>query len=239
MVLQVKDKMYVYDDYSLPKLNNAITLTSLDDIQNLNLECVILSPGVQVLNNKNIELFELHHINYVSEFYLGYLYCLGKKICITGTNGKTTTVNILYQMCKSKYKSIFLCGNTSIPITKVANMTNKDTLLICEVSSFQLECSPNLKPYISAILNITNDHISRHLNFENYFNTKLNITKYQNNNESILNQGNLVHEVAKYLFKDHINIEYTENLNQMISDTYVTIESYKKIVITEASLSPT
>ena len=59
----------------------------------------------------------------------------------------------------------------------------------------------------------------------------------QNNNESILNQGNLVHEVAKYLFKDHINIEYTENLNQMISDTYITIESYKNVVITEASFN--
>jgi len=61
--------------------------------------------------------------------------------------------------------------------------------------------------------------------------------KVEQKNESILNQGNLVHEVAKYLFKEHINIEYTENLNEMISNTYVTIESYKSVVITEASFN--
>ena len=57
------------------------------------------------------------------------------------------------------------------------------------------------------------------------------------NNDAILEQGNLVHEVARYLFKEHINIEYTENLKEMIKDTYRTIESYKDIVITEASFN--
>lgn len=57
------------------------------------------------------------------------------------------------------------------------------------------------------------------------------------NNESVLEQGDMVHEVARYLFKEHINITYTENLKQMISDTYNTIESYQDIVITEASFN--
>lgn len=57
------------------------------------------------------------------------------------------------------------------------------------------------------------------------------------NNESVLEQGNAVHEVAKYLFGHHINIEFSENLNQMIKDTYITIESYKDIIITEASFN--
>lgn len=61
--------------------------------------------------------------------------------------------------------------------------------------------------------------------------------KTELNNESVLEQGNLVHDVARYLFDEHINIEYTENLNQMIKDTYSTIESYKNIVITEASFN--
>ena len=59
--------------------------------------------------------------------------------------------------------------------------------------------------------------------------------KEEINNERILQQGNDIHEIARYLFKEHINIEYTENLNQMIEDTINTIESYKNIVITEAS----
>lgn len=57
------------------------------------------------------------------------------------------------------------------------------------------------------------------------------------NNDSILEQGNAVHEVARYLFGEHINIEYTDNLNEMVKDTYRTIESYKDVVITEASFN--
>ena len=57
----------------------------------------------------------------------------------------------------------------------------------------------------------------------------------ESNNDAILEQGNLVHEVARYLYGEHINIEYTDNLNEMIKDTYRTIESYKDVVITEAS----
>ena len=57
------------------------------------------------------------------------------------------------------------------------------------------------------------------------------------NNDSILEQGNAVHEVARYLFGEHINIEYTDNLNEMVKDTYRTIESYKNVVITEASFN--
>ena len=57
------------------------------------------------------------------------------------------------------------------------------------------------------------------------------------NNESILEQGNVIHEVARYLFKEHINIKYTDNLNEMIKDTYRTIESYKNVTITEASFN--
>lgn len=56
-------------------------------------------------------------------------------------------------------------------------------------------------------------------------------------NESVLKQGDAIHEVARYLFGEHINIEYTENLSQMISDTYSTIESYQDVTITEASFN--
>ena len=57
----------------------------------------------------------------------------------------------------------------------------------------------------------------------------------ETDNSSVLEQGNMVHEVARYLFGEHINIEYTDNLNEMIKDTYRTIESYESVVITEAS----
>ena len=57
------------------------------------------------------------------------------------------------------------------------------------------------------------------------------------NNESVFDTGNMIHEVARYLFGSHINIEYTDNLSEMIKDTYRTIESYRDVVITEASFN--
>ena len=61
--------------------------------------------------------------------------------------------------------------------------------------------------------------------------------KEEANNESTLENGNFVHEVAKYLFGSHINIEFNEDLTEMIKDTYATIESYKDAIITEASFN--
>jgi len=61
--------------------------------------------------------------------------------------------------------------------------------------------------------------------------------KSESNNESILENGNFIHEIARYLFGEHVNIEFSENLSEMIKNTYLTIESYKDIVITEASFN--
>ena len=122
-------KVYTYDDKSGVELPNTTKLENLDNIDKLNLECVVLSPGIKVLDNANIEKIKKYGIKIVSEFMLGFLFSRGKKICITGTNGKTTTVNLLYNMLKSSFKSVFLCGNTDTPITKIANKTRgKDGL---------------------------------------------------------------------------------------------------------------
>ena len=56
-------------------------------------------------------------------------------------------------------------------------------------------------------------------------------------NSATLEQGNMVHEVAKYLFNEHVNISYSDNLQEMINDTYVTLESYDDVIITEASFN--
>ncbi len=175
--------VYTYDDTSTTQLKDTIKLENLDDIKSLDLECVILSPGVQVIGNKNIQKFEDNHIPYISEFSLGFMFSQGKKICITGTNGKTTTVNLIYEMCKTKYKNVFLCGNTNTPITKIANLTSLDSIVICEVSSFALETTKDVKPNICSILNITNDHINRHLTMKNYINVKTKITALQDEND--------------------------------------------------------
>lgn len=205
--------VYTYDDFSDKEIKNAIKLKDFKNITNLDIECVIVSPGIDIIGNKNIEYLINNNIKYMSEFSLGFMFAQGKKICITGTNGKTTTVNLLYEICKTKYKNVFLCGNTDTPITKIANMTTKDSIVICEVSSFALETAKDVKPYIGSILNITNDHLLRHKNFENYKNLKLSITRLQDEQCYFVSNENLDIKtkaiIYKYSLKNKTNGAYT------------------------------
>ena len=184
--------VYVYDDNSAPKVKEAILITKFEDVLNLNLTAVVLSPGVSVVDNKNIELLKQNNIEYLSEFMLGFMFTKGKTICVTGTNGKTTTVNLIYKILQTKYKQVFLCGNTNVPITNVALNTTPDSYVVCEVSSFALETiNSKFVPDVSAILNISSDHISWHKSLENYTRAKLNITKFQNQKNVLVFNSNL------------------------------------------------
>lgn len=184
--------VYIYDDGDCDEIQDAIKLDNFDDVKNLNIDYCILSPGVNVLGNKNIELLEKLDIPYMSEFCLGLTKAQGRNVCITGTNGKTTTTNLIYDLLRTQNNEVFLCGNRDIPITQVVNNTTKNSILVCEVSSFALESITNeFKPQVSSILNITVDHISRHKTFENYKNTKFNITINQNKNNYFICEYNL------------------------------------------------
>lgn len=189
--------VYIFDDKPCELMQDTIKLDDFNQVKNLNIDCCILSPGVNVLGNKKIELLEKLNIPYMSEFCLGLIKSQGKNICITGTNGKTTTTNLIYKLLKTQNKEVFLCGNRDIPLTHFVNQTTKNSILVCEVSSFALESITNeFKPQISSILNITADHISRHKTFDNYKSIKNNITKYQGTNNYF---------VCEYNFKTKTN----------------------------------
>ncbi len=175
--------VYTYDDEHNVHIKDTITLETLQDIEKYDITCAILSPGVPILGNENIQFLVQKGIDFISEFDLGFMYSYGKKICITGTNGKTTTVNLLYNILKQKYKNVFLCGNTDTPITKIANLTTPDSIIICEVSSFALETAKSIKPNIASILNISPDHITRHGTFENYKMVKKKIASLMDGND--------------------------------------------------------
>lgn len=106
-----------------------------------------------------------------------------KIIAITGTNGKTTTTTLTYKIIKYAYKNTIVAGNIGYPLSSVVNKINKDTILVLELSSYQLEDSPKFKPNISVLLNITPDHIKHHKTMKNYIKAKANIFKNQTNND--------------------------------------------------------
>ncbi|HJA94365.1 MAG TPA: UDP-N-acetylmuramoyl-L-alanine--D-glutamate ligase [Candidatus Eisenbergiella merdipullorum] len=138
----------------------------------------VFSPGVPVdtpfagrIRDKGIPIW--------GELELGYAFLKGKVIAITGTNGKTTTTALTGQIMRDHYDSVFVVGNIGDPITAEALKTREDSVTVAEVSSFQLETTVDFHPQISAVLNVTPDHLNRHHTMENYAAVKESITKNQ------------------------------------------------------------
>lgn len=147
-----------------------------------NIDFVILSPGVPTdlpfvvkLQEKNIPVW--------GEIELAYLCGAGKLFAITGTNGKTTTTALTGEIMKTYFKDVYVVGNIGYPYTEYAAQMTEKSVTVAEVSSFQLETINKFHPQISAILNITPDHLNRHHTMECYVEAKARIAKNQNKDE--------------------------------------------------------
>lgn len=144
---------------------------------------VILSPGVPA-DLPEIAALKEDGIPIWGEVELAYSVCKGRIAAVTGTNGKTTTTALAGEIMKDYYSSVFVVGNIGIPFTSTAPLTREDTVTVAEISSFQLETVHDFHPEVSAILNITPDHLNRHHTMENYIAAKENITKNQNEKDA-------------------------------------------------------
>ena len=151
------------------------------------IELVVISPGVPV-DCELVEAYKAKHIPVWGEIELAYQYAKGNVLAITGTNGKTTTTSLLGQMMKDYFKSVYVVGNIGNPYTQIALDTQEDTVTVAEISSFQLETIEAFRPAVSAILNITPDHLNRHHTMENYIAVKEAIASNQTaENTCVLN----------------------------------------------------
>jgi UDP-N-acetylmuramoylalanine--D-glutamate ligase len=130
-------------------------------------DMLIMSPGVRLDIPVVKEAKELG-IEITGELELAYTHCRGRFVAITGTNGKTTTTALVGEMAKAAGIDCRVVGNIGLPATAEAKNASEDTIMVTEVSSFQLETAKTFKPVVSAILNITPDHLERHGSFEEY-----------------------------------------------------------------------
>ena len=149
----------------------------------------IISPGVPKDTNI-IKKAKSLGIEIVGEIEFASRFTSLPIIAVTGSNGKSTTVNIIYDMLKnSNYKPV-LAGNIGNPFSSVVNELNQKLIqgdiFILEISSFQLEFVDQFHPYISLYLNISPDHLDRHGNMEEYVHTKLNMIKNITNEDFII-----------------------------------------------------
>ena len=137
-----------------------------------------VSPGVPY-NSPVLTMAREKGIPLWSEIELAYLYDKGDIVAITGTNGKTTTTSLVYEIVKAHNENTLLVGNIEIPYTGLALSSVEGGATVAEISSFQLETMITFKPKVSAILNITPDHLDRHGTMENYIELKKSIAKNQ------------------------------------------------------------
>uniref|UniRef100_UPI004029DAB0 UDP-N-acetylmuramoyl-L-alanine--D-glutamate ligase n=1 Tax=Agathobacter sp. TaxID=2021311 RepID=UPI004029DAB0 len=162
-----------------PKLKEMpIILGELTEEQMHEFGVAVLSPGVPT-DLPMVERLRAQNVAIWGEIELAYYFGKGRLIAITGTNGKTTTTALTGAIMKNYYKDVRIVGNIGIPYTSEAATMTDDTVTVAEISSFQLETIHDFCPEVSAILNITEDHLNRHHTMECYIKTKEDITRNQ------------------------------------------------------------
>ena len=144
----------------------------------LGVELSVISPGIP-LDAPFVAVLDEAQIPIWSEIELAFHVAKGKLAAITGTNGKTTTTALVGEILKTHFEEVFVVGNIGIPYTETALETTDESVTVAEVSSFQLETIMNFRPDVSAILNITPDHLNRHGTMENYIEIKERICANQ------------------------------------------------------------
>lgn len=141
-------------------------------------DMLILSPGVPV-ELEFIRKARDAGAEIVGELEIAYRSGKGKYVAITGTNGKTTTTTLVGEIYRAAGRNTYVVGNIGVAVISKALSAEEESWLITETSSFQLETIRDFRPEISAILNLTPDHLDRHKTMENYGNAKAQIFKNQ------------------------------------------------------------
>lgn len=214
MLYEVGAKLAIYDENK--ELDKAALMGKLGDVKadiyagelpddvRSNAALLVMSPGIPV-DTEFVDGFKTLNIPVWGEIELAYQYAKGSLIAITGTNGKTTTTALTGKIMEDYYGKSFVVGNIGNPYTTEAlNTTDKD-VTVAEVSSFQLETIEDFHPNVSAILNITPDHLNRHHTMENYIACKEDVCRNQNKND-----------VCVLNYEDQVLREFGEKCNATV-----------------------
>ena len=145
-------------------------------------DMLILSPGVPP-ELPFIQDAKAGGAEIIGELELAWRVGCGHFIGITGTNGKTTTTTLVGEICKAAGRDTRIVGNIGTPVLEGVSQAGPESWMVTEVSSFQLETTDEFQPEVSAILNLTPDHLNRHKTMENYGAAKARIFLRQNKDQ--------------------------------------------------------
>ena len=181
--LKNKADLYLFDDNEKKniKLKSNLRLNTLKEISKINFDKIIISPGIDISKCKLSKTLKKNSSKIYTDLDIFYSFYKNKSITVTGTNGKSTTAQILYEVLEDQKYDVRLIGNIGNPALSEKKIT-KHTIFVIEASSYQLEYSQIFSSKYAAILNIAPDHIERHKNLKNYITAKFKLLVSQPNN---------------------------------------------------------
>jgi len=151
-------------------------------------DMIVLSPGVPLMSRALIEA-QARGVPVISEVELAFQHINAPVIAVTGTNGKTTTTSLIGHLFACAGKRVFVGGNIGIPLMGAVELNPEPDYVVVEMSSFQLESIHRFRPFISVLLNITDDHLDRYASFEQYCQAKAAICRNQRESDFLIVNG--------------------------------------------------
>lgn len=197
-------------------------------------DMLILSPGVSP-ELAFVKEAQAKGAEIIGELEIAYRIGKGNYVAITGTNGKTTTTTLVGEIFQKAKEKTYVVGNIGVAVISKAMSAEEDSWLVTETSSFQLETTRYFKPVVSAILNLTPDHMDRHKTMENYGKAKAKIFENQDENQyCVINYDDKVcYDLAKDCKAKVVPFSRKEELEfgAFVEDGYIVIrnESGEKI----------
>ena len=233
--LKKKADVYLYDDFQtkIKNLDIKRKFISQKNISHIDFDQIILSPGIDYNKCKLSKFLIKNYYKIFTDLDIFYSFYKNDCITITGTNGKSTTCQLMYEVLLNQKMDVRLVGNIGNPILS-AKKINKKTIFVVEASSYQLEYSKIFRSKYSVILNLSPDHIERHKTLNRYIKSKFKLL-----------QNQLKHHFAfvkkdDLLIKKHIkfnsfngkiiriNTKETKNFLKNLNNKYFSTETNKE-----------
>lgn len=190
-------------------------------------DMLILSPGVPP-GLEFIQQAKAAGAEIAGELEIAYRIGEGNYVAITGTNGKTTTTSLVGEIFQKAGKTAYVVGNIGVAVISKALIAEEDSWMITETSSFQLETVSKFKPVVSALLNLTPDHLDRHKTMENYGLAKAKIFENQDENDYLVinYDDKLCYDLAKECKATVVPFSRMEELSfgAFVKDDYIVIK---------------
>ena len=196
-------------------------------------QLAVLSPGIDPASPL-ARNFLSRGIETIGELELGWQFCKAPVIAVTGTNGKTTTTELLAQMLNACGQRTIACGNIGKPLSEVAREKQPFDVLTVEVSSFQLEAIRTFRPSVSLWLNFAPDHLDRYRSVSDYRAAKLRI--FENQTESDVSVVNAIEKLPAVRPRKITFSAYTDQADFRVSQGVIVYHGEEVLRLADTKL---